>query len=581
MAKEGVIEIIVYSEGTKVADLFELSSLWTKVEVDGIGVAILTFPAGDIAKQKVEESEKNTFDLGKEIKIEAVVGTTEKTVLFEGLVTRHSFDFIDGDGRLVVECKTFTYLLTLNVQSKSFYKKSIKDILSAVFSPYSKITSKIDNISFKHNEVIQFYQSDWDFVLNRMQDNGLVLITDGKDVTIGKPKFKKSSLHELVLGNNVLEVRLEQNSEQQFGAIKASTWDITKQKVITENSTPYTTPIAGTHTSKQISQKFSNPELQYRRSTVQDKQLLKDWLEMQSLVAELSKMTGTVKIEGTTKAKLGEVIKLKGVSTRFEGDYFVGGIEHEFEDGIWNTTLSLGYSPKDAISSSTSSNFAGLHIGKVKKIIEDPCEHDRVLVDLPLLGAEKNEVWARLGTISASNSYGFLIVPDIGDEVIVGFFSEYGNDAVILGSLYNTKNKMPGKVEAENYRKGFFTKEKLSIEFNDEEKSISLSIKDGGKVAINDKDKLITIKDVNENTISLTEKSLTIESKGDLIFKAEGLISFESGKDIDAKSGKDFKVKGTNIKMTADSVMEVKGGSKAELSASGNAVVKGALVKIN
>ena len=51
-------------------------------------------------------------------------------------------------------------------------------------------------------------------------------------------------------------------------------------------------------------------------------------------------------------------------------------------------------------------------------------------------------VWARMAHVYATEDCGFVFYPEVGDEVVLGFFDDDPTYPVILGSLYSSKRKI-------------------------------------------------------------------------------------------------------------------------------------------
>ena len=67
----------------------------------------------------------------------------------------------------------------------------------------------------------------------------------------------------------------------------------------------------------------------------------------------------------------------------------------------------------------------------------DPEDIGRVRVQYPALSSETEGAWARIATVSAGKERGLLMLPVVGEEVLVGF--EHGDTTrpYVLGSLFN------------------------------------------------------------------------------------------------------------------------------------------------
>ncbi|MGZ4034419.1 MAG: phage baseplate assembly protein V, partial [Bacteroidia bacterium] len=192
----------------------------------------------------------------------------------------------------------------------------------------------------------------------------------------------------------------------------------------------------------------------------------------------------------------------------------------------------------------------------------------RVKVNLPMVAAGTEGVWARLATLDAGNKRGTFFYPEVDDEVILGFMNDDPREPVILGMLHskNSSGKPPIEPTQNNFVKGIYTKGEIKLVFDDEKKSVTIETPGGNKVLITDKDEAkITISDSNQNKIEMTKDGINITS----------------GKDLNLKATGDIKIEGVNITTSANAQYKAEGNSGVELSSSANAVIKGAVVQIN
>ncbi|MEZ4827092.1 MAG: hypothetical protein R3C61_12570 [Bacteroidia bacterium] len=137
---------------------------------------------------------------------------------------------------------------------------------------------------------------------------------------------------------------------------------------------------------------------------------------------------------------------------------------------------------------------------------------------------------------------------------------------MILGQLHSSKNPAPVKVKDTNHEKGFYTRDKLKLVFNDEDKSVTLETPGGQSLVIDDKAGSIVIKDKNGNTITLDSKGITLDSAKDVVIKAGANLKAEGG---------------TNAEVKAGAQLKASGSAGTEVSSSAVTTIKGSLVKIN
>jgi uncharacterized protein involved in type VI secretion and phage assembly len=207
----------------------------------------------------------------------------------------------------------------------------------------------------------------------------------------------------------------------------------------------------------------------------------------------------------------------------------------------------------------------GLQVGIVTSN-EDPDGEHRVRVKLPLVDDADDGIWARVASLDAGDDRGFFFRPEIGDEVVVGFFDDDPRRAVILGMLHSSAKAAPLTGSDDNHEKVYQSRSKMKLSFNDDTKVIELSTPAGNKITLDEKAKTVAIVDQNKNKIEMSPDGITIESCKELTLKAKTDLKLDATKGLDAKSGQALKLEGT---------------ASAEISSSATTTLKGGMVQIN
>ena len=268
------------------------------------------------------------------------------------------------------------------------------------------------------------------------------------------------------------------------------------------------------------------------------------------------------------------MLKLEGVGERFNGKIFISAVRHEIVDGNWTVDAEFGMNPKwfsetydisELPAAGIIPAVSGLQIGVVSQLESDPDGEDRILVKIPIINKEEQGIWTRIATLDAGNNRGSFFLPEIGDEVIVGFVNDDPNHTVILGMLHSSAKPAPLTASDDNHEKGFVTRSEMKLIFNDEKKSITIETPGGKKVTIDEDAGAIVIEDENSNKI-------TMDSDG---------VAIESGKDFSIKATGDCNIEAMNINVKANAQFKAEGSAGAEVSTSAVAVLKGSLVQIN
>jgi hypothetical protein len=102
----------------------------------------------------------------------------------------------------------------------------------------------------------------------------------------------------------------------------------------------------------------------------------------------------------------------------------------------------------------------------------------------------------------------------------------------------------------------------------------------GNTVVMSEDAKSIVMTDQHGNKVALDDKGILLDSPFDVVLKAGGKITLDAGANIEATAA-DLQQSAQDISSKASMSLVAKGASSAELSASGQLTVKGALVAIN
>lgn len=587
---EGLVTFSIYSEGEKISDSFEAVSIWIRREVNRIGRAKLVFEAGNMPMKEIPESDDDTFAPGSTIRIEAGYQSNEH-ILFEGVVITHNVDIPEDDtATLEIECADFVFPATLTRKNNYFEQQKDSDIISTILGTYSGLSATVDATTVSHPEMVQYYCSDWDFICSRADANGLIIITDQKKVNVIKPKVSASPVLKVTYGEDLISFRGELQTADQTPGVDAYAWDIATQAMIKAASATQTLNEQGDQTPSDLSEAVGGDRWELQTESYGDSSQLQTWADAQSLKAGLSRIRGEIRFQGSSLAVPGCLITLDGLGKRFNGDAFIGAVEHSIEDGEWITTAGMGIDPEmatqntDVVTPPASGllpGIEGLHIGVVKKLDGDPGKEFRIQVEIPLLNTDKNLVWARLSNFWSSNSFGAFFIPNVGDEVVLGFLNNDPTYPVILGSLYSSANPAPLQIDKKNPIQLMQTKNGIKLEMDDENKVVTVTTPGTNKLVLSDKDKSVTLADQNGNKIVLSDSGILIQAAKEITLKAGTEVKVDAGTNASVKAGVNATVKGTNVELTADASFTAKGNASAELSAAGQTAVKGAIVMIN
>lgn len=570
----------VLINGVDVTAKYGVVSLMINRRVNRVPVAEVVLYDGDAARGEFPLSDKVDFIPGKEVTIKGGYKKDEK-VIFKGIIIKHSIKApLNAPSTLMLELRDKSVKMTINRKNKYYNDKLDSQIISSITGD-NGVKGKVDPTKVLYEEMVQYYCTDWDFVVSRAEANGMLVIADDGKVNVQAPLFvPKGDSLMLKYGDNIVDFEAEMDARQDYKNVKAVKWDYSKQEVVEKKATPPVMKEEGNITGEDESKVLGVDEYLLQHAGKLEDQELTAWASSKLLRSRMAKIKGRVRIYGVNNVKPGDVVTLQGVGKRFNGIAFVSGVLHSFSiNSTWYTDILFGFAQEwfyeqydninDAPSAGLLPAMNGLVTGIVTDIVDQKGGEFRVRVRIPLIDKGEKGVWARIVSADAGKDRGILIRPEKDDEVIMGFVNDDPRDAVILGMLYSKKNKVPSDLtpDKDNKIKGWITKSKIKFLIDDKKKIVTIETPGKNKIVINDDKKSITLEDQNKNKIVMDDKGVLIDTPKDFVVKAKGKITLEATKDLSAssKSGKAV----------------IKGTSSAELSASGTTTVKGSLLKLN
>jgi Rhs element Vgr protein len=594
----------IESAGAVISGSYPAADISITTALNKISTATFHIQDGDLPTHQFPATNSPSFVPGTEIQIFLGYNNTN-TLVFSGIVVSQSVSLNNGGIMLEVSCKDKATKMTIDKKNNSYSDKTDSEIISDIIDTYS-LDSEIDDTTTKYEELVQNKTTDWDFLMTRAELNGMYVVAD-KTIFVKKPDFTAAASLQLTYGEDIIDFQASLSATSQITSVTAKSWDYTTQSVIQATSNITIPNLQGNLSTSSLSSVMAVNDFELQSSGLVTVDELTSWANTQLLKFALSRVIGSVTCTGTSLPVPGQLMEFINVSARFDGKAFISSVSHNVSDGEWTTSIDFGLEsewfseksePKNTDSGGVTSNVKGLMNGKVKQLDQDPDGQYRILLTFPLMPSSADGVWARLATFYATNGQGIFFIPEIGDEVVVGFLDDNPRFPIILGSLYSTNQKSPNDLTAENYTKAIITKSECKIAFDDENKVITITTPGNNQMVYSDKDKGITITDQNNNQIQLgsdgitiTDKSnnkitmsssgIEISSASDIQLKATGDISLTSTGNTKVAATANFTGSGAEVSLTANTVFKASGTASTEVSSSGNTAIKGTMVMIN
>ncbi len=383
-----------------------------------------------------------TFKLGDPLEV-AFGATEEDTVLpvFKGEIVVLEPEFGQGDCIVAARAYDRGWRLNRQRQSRTFQNQTAEDMVKAVAGACGLNPGEIEDTGAVHDFFQQSMETDWEFCWRLATMYDFEFVVADQDFHFRK-RTQQAAAVTLTWGEKASLISLKPRMSG-IGQVKdvtvASHDPKARQPLVGRASTPR---LAASSQAVQ-SRNGAVGSLQGGSVVVADRVVTTQGEAdkvAQSTLDRLAKsfVEAEGKAFGNPRLRAGATVKLDKVG-QFSGDYVIAQTTHSYRGGS-------GYLTAFTISGRTAHTFSDLlkresHDWASSLVVgivtnnNDPDDMGRVRVKYPALGDNIEGWWARVATINAGNERGLLMIPQVGDEVVVAF--EHGDlrRPFVLGAL--------------------------------------------------------------------------------------------------------------------------------------------------
>lgn len=206
---------------------------------------------------------------------------------------------------------------------------------------------------------------------------------------------------------------------------------------------------------------------------------------------------------------------------------------------------------RDARASETQHEAGGYVKGVAIALVTQNKDEEgrcRVKVRYPWHDQPRESYWARLATPMAGKDRGLVLVPEIGDEVLVAFEREDLRFPYVLGSLWNGQDTPPEtNSDGRNDKRLLRSRKKHHLLFDDGTRGVVELAHEKGRKVVFDDDGFV-VQDESGNVVKVNSASgaMTIEAKGQLNIKAAS-ITIEATGMMELKAGATMTIRGSIV----------------------------------
>ncbi|WP_415325666.1 type VI secretion system Vgr family protein [Chryseobacterium sp. MMS23-Vi53] len=462
----------------------------------------------------IMENSKNI--LGKKITIN-LHRFGEVKQMFTGIVANIKNKKENGYGKLLISGYSPSVLLENGQHCQSFENKNLDQIIKESTAEYPEDCKiSIENPNTKHQipYTVQYKESDYQFIKRLATRYGEYFYYNGQNLVFGNKVQPIITLEENI---DLIDIEFELNIKPQSftfltydaeGGSKVEKESSSVQAQYKEN--PFQT-IAVNASNKIFNKK---PEMYFNASGISSftERELGD-----AVKNEKEKRENLIIVRGKAKdpeLKIGGRVKLKDINGKAMETYRVMEVKH-YHDGnnYYNEFIGIPDVFTPPYQSDEALPFGEEQSAKVMDN-DDPMGMGRVKVQFPWQEKKSQQTpWLRLIQPHSGSGKGFHFIPEIGEEVLVGFESANAEKPFVMGTHYNGS-------ETSSYHTAGNDKKVIHT-------------RSGTKIILNDSEGSVFIEDPSGNTYLM-------DGAGNINVNAPNDITFTAGKNMNINVGQNM-----------------------------------------
>ena len=538
--------------------------------------------------------------IGQDVNITMKMKRTGETNLFAGIITNVSFSGRHGSqNSIIISGTSPTAKLDGKPAMDSFMDLPLKNIIEESIGNSGNGGSVIVNPKFSSrlDYICQYNESCWQF-LNRLSwQFGEWCFYDGQNCYFG---MKNGETVTLVYDEEMTYFDLSANlTPQKFKHTHYLKHD---DKEIDKEDPSDVPGVRGyLYVSKSRSESIYTsdvstpliPDINAKKDLDDLVKAEKSRTVGQMLIMQGKTQTCKVKIGGSVSIEMPPKMEiLQSVDT-----FLVTQITHVVDqEGHYSNSFSAIIDGIENIPMEEPKLPIALSQIATVKDNADPKKWGRVKIETQWQKAKgKTSNWVRVQTPDAGKSdkvasnRGLVTIPEKGDIVMLGF--EYGSPdrPFVAGSVFTSQTGVGGGDA--NKTKSMTTRSGSTVTLDDEKGSITIKDKIGSESVIAfDGEKNISVTAAESITLTSGESSITMKKDGTIDIKGKNITIDGSDNSTMKSGGASFSATSKGGKANMDGVTAdihgsntatISGNSKTTVTAVGQTVIDGAIVKLN
>ncbi len=398
----------------------------------------------------------NRFTIGTRIEI-AFRAEGEPLVVTAGEVTAVAVaQSPAGRHELVLTGLDLAHRLARTPKSRSFQNVTDADIASRIAGEYG-LDPEVDGTGETHDYVLQASETDYAFLRRRASRIGFDFWISDKKFFFKKTPRGEGAPPTLTWGQNLTRFSVRFASSERCDEVEIRGWDPVGKKAVSGRASDGelgTDAPAGEEMAAAAKRAFGRVQRNAGQFPVTDQVQAEALAKSFLLRASGGEVVLRGDARGDPRIGAGSMIKVEQVGSRLTGSYRVTSVEHVYgASRPYITRIVCGGKEPDGLADLVGTNGSGGGVGErrgwgslVVGIVtnnNDPEKLGRVKVTFPTLSAEDESTWARVVTPGGGPKRGMQWLPEVDDEVLLGFELDDHTRPLVFGGMWNRTDQPP------------------------------------------------------------------------------------------------------------------------------------------
>lgn len=521
-----------------------------------------------------------TFELGAALVVQLGAASGGRPgPVFDGEITTVEAEMgARGSGEpvleLIVTGHDNSHKMHRRTTSRTLRQVTVADVARKLAGEHGLRVGTIATLPGGAAEVLhQVGETDWAFLSRLVRQHGGELDVAGGKLHVVDPAKAGSASVTLTWGETLTRYRPRATTVGQVSEVNVFSWDPQKKAEITAKSAPKTS--APTE-SAAIKKSVGAAKVSVTTAPISTSG------DATAQAGAIAGRIGRERVQaqavasGDPKLLAGEYVEIAGVGKRFGGTHRIVSATHVLGRRGYETRLTLGAGGRPLAESlngrgggaGTTNGFSEHLVVAIVTANEDPDKLGRVKVKYPTLGAEVESDWIRVVRGASGKERGVVALPEVNDEVVVGFQHGDVRRPFVLGALYNGKDKPGAELTDKKSSLAARFPRNLDVATKEQtllaaDKGITVTSKQG-PIEVSASKTLKLAASVGGSPSALTIETtgqVKVNGKQGVEVSASGPLKITSTAPVTVESNAALQLKGSVIQVQASGVLQLQGAT--------------------